>query len=923
MLGLFLCEAVTLFSMHFLVMRSPGAFAVSNAIASQLSAAVCRSNCSESDMVDFLRVSVELPAPWFCPAPGGASPGWCRGVFASHVYCDLASERAWLELPEALRERAFASERPSARALSARLSDDARLLAFAVPGLAMGVVSRLLLSTLVHGPLRREAWDPPGAEPEVSSGSLVGQATDVLRIFANLSQGPSANATPQAAGASPQERPANATIGAQESLADPWSLLSSWGSASLRFGGSSPRFPYISCQGQRPRSSGPLRRAAELAGRDMEAWIFKGVWMASAAVFLFTAGAALSFSVRCAGYGALAWDRALRRPSPAIATSQARCATVDGAEAAVLMASPLLLALALCRALGDAGADYAAPLLCLAIGELVALVAFRTAEARYLFPRMMLPVYVADVFYTSFHSFGFTALAHSALFTFQAFAAVSLWSHFELRAPGLACAEPRLSVEARLRPLRKPPQDRFASPPAGAVRQLLVDQALLLAGGDHSTESGIVLGAIIGRVLQSALPEPSLPASAYERHPVGQEARRLGGGHGLLLGGAATQALIGRAFAGDEDCEALLRHLLERLPASVWQGPLLPPETLPTFAGRGAVLAPPSTAGIARPTYGRIQWPATPARRRRDASPQTLGFDVTVHKSSADARLGIDVDLNNGRTVVITAVRAGLILDWNREHPERRVQADDQIVRVNGVGSRVDDMLVRIRTDEVLELSIVRHIRAADSHLFEHDSASSEGTEGEEEAELVPWSTGIARIRAFMRASGAHRDSPVSSEASGEQDVWAGAAPAAREDDEDAALGEPGAEPDSHQRPSPAAGACDSEVEGATDRSLAAPAPAEPKDCSSHSGDALSPASSEAAAQPGADLESRAVAQDERCHTGEPLPQQCVYPEEEQDPPAHCAASVGASMSSSGAAGDASDLEVDATEGRDLDSRDE
>lgn len=45
--------------------------------------------------------------------------------------------------------------------------------------------------------------------------------------------------------------------------------------------------------------------------------------MASAAVFLFTAGAALSFSVRCAGYGALAWDRALRRPSPAIATSQA------------------------------------------------------------------------------------------------------------------------------------------------------------------------------------------------------------------------------------------------------------------------------------------------------------------------------------------------------------------------------------------------------------------------------------------------------------------------------------------------------------------------------------------------------------------------------------------------------------------------
>lgn len=108
------------------------------------------------------------------------------------------------------------------------------------------------------------------------------------------------------------------------------------------------------------------------------------------------------------------------------------------------------------------------------------------------------------------------------------------------------------------------------------------------------------------------------------------------------------------------------------------------------------------------------------------------------------ARLGIDVDLNNGRTVVITAVRAGLILDWNREHPERRVQADDQIVRVNGVGSRVDDMLVRIRTDEVLELSIVRHIRAADSHLFEHDSASSEGTEGEEEAELVPWSTGTA-----------------------------------------------------------------------------------------------------------------------------------------------------------------------------------
>jgi len=236
-------------------------------------------------------------------------------------------------------------------------------------------------------------------------------------------------------------------------------------------------------------------------------------------------------------------------------------------EALVLAISPAALAMAVWRLGGIKKDGLLVIFWCLSIGEVAFLFLFYTKESRYIFPRAMLPVLVADTYYTLFHPFGFTMLSHCALCCFEAFVICTLWNHFEVSLPLPKVCPDHLAVSVKLRPCSH--HGRNALPLSPQTQRLLVEQGLLLLGDDTSYESGVVMSALVSRALQASRPPPNalLPSRGQRRAAVAQTllfVEHLGGG-------PAAQNLVEHAASGDQRCKALLDHLFARLP------PLPPP----------------------------------------------------------------------------------------------------------------------------------------------------------------------------------------------------------------------------------------------------------------------------------------------------------------------------------------------------------
>eukprot|EP00434_Breviolum_minutum_P006695 symbB.v1.2.005910.t2/scaffold347.1/size224350/5 len=87
-------------------------------------------------------------------------------------------------------------------------------------------------------------------------------------------------------------------------------------------------------------------------------------------------------------------------------------------------------------------------------------------------------------------------------------------------------------------------------------------------------------------------------------------------------------------------------------------------------------------------------------------------FDIFLVKSSNT--LGIDVDLMDGRAMLVQAVReTGLVSEWNRTHPSLAVRQHDRIVKVNGIEGNTDLMAQKCREDSHLQLTVSRIGRAS------------------------------------------------------------------------------------------------------------------------------------------------------------------------------------------------------------------
>jgi len=111
--------------------------------------------------------------------------------------------------------------------------------------------------------------------------------------------------------------------------------------------------------------------------------------------------------------------------------------------------------------------------------------------------------------------------------------------------------------------------------------------------------------------------------------------------------------------------------------------------------------------------------------------PRVHVFTVKVHKNGG-TRLGLDLDFVKGREVLpVRAVTGHLIEEWNRDHPENKVQSGDRIVEVNGIRGRSDLLMKALMVkDDLLKITLVRAERTKDSkfpiHTFQKRSVFQE-----------------------------------------------------------------------------------------------------------------------------------------------------------------------------------------------------
>mmetsp|Transcript_31696 Transcript_31696/g.91304 ORF Transcript_31696/g.91304 Transcript_31696/m.91304 type:complete len:531 (-) Transcript_31696:61-1653(-) len=83
-------------------------------------------------------------------------------------------------------------------------------------------------------------------------------------------------------------------------------------------------------------------------------------------------------------------------------------------------------------------------------------------------------------------------------------------------------------------------------------------------------------------------------------------------------------------------------------------------------------------------------------------------FSVVLEKQKNSNRLGIDVDASKGEDLLIDFVAGGLVAEWNRRHPESKVNVGDWIVEVNSVSGHAQSIFRECRNARRLEMRLRR-----------------------------------------------------------------------------------------------------------------------------------------------------------------------------------------------------------------------
>mmetsp|Transcript_61386 Transcript_61386/g.146274 ORF Transcript_61386/g.146274 Transcript_61386/m.146274 type:complete len:158 (-) Transcript_61386:33-506(-) len=101
-----------------------------------------------------------------------------------------------------------------------------------------------------------------------------------------------------------------------------------------------------------------------------------------------------------------------------------------------------------------------------------------------------------------------------------------------------------------------------------------------------------------------------------------------------------------------------------------------------------------------------------PAVKGSDDQGEFKQFSITIDKR-AGGKHGVDVDCDESGSLVIAQIREGLFLNWNRDHPDKKVQVGDRIVSVNGQRGDVVDLVSECQRGMELVIEVHRGLEPA------------------------------------------------------------------------------------------------------------------------------------------------------------------------------------------------------------------
>merc|ERR1712039_674581 len=87
-------------------------------------------------------------------------------------------------------------------------------------------------------------------------------------------------------------------------------------------------------------------------------------------------------------------------------------------------------------------------------------------------------------------------------------------------------------------------------------------------------------------------------------------------------------------------------------------------------------------------------------------------FTMTLRKSTSPSpRLGIDVDLSDGATLLVESLQAeGMVIEWNKNQKDdvTRMKPGDKIISVNAAFGEAKAMTDVIKQDDTLEMVVLK-----------------------------------------------------------------------------------------------------------------------------------------------------------------------------------------------------------------------
>eukprot|EP00440_Ansanella_granifera_P046834 gb/GFBE01050714.1/.p1 GENE.gb/GFBE01050714.1/~~gb/GFBE01050714.1/.p1 ORF type:complete len:144 (+),score=48.51 gb/GFBE01050714.1/:1-432(+) len=99
---------------------------------------------------------------------------------------------------------------------------------------------------------------------------------------------------------------------------------------------------------------------------------------------------------------------------------------------------------------------------------------------------------------------------------------------------------------------------------------------------------------------------------------------------------------------------------------------------------------------------------APAAYQDKQKKPAEDEYAVTLDKSGGQ-RLGIDVDHQDGLTLLVECINEGLVQDWNSTATEdRQVRVGDRITEVNGIRSDITALVDECKNNQILQLKLRR-----------------------------------------------------------------------------------------------------------------------------------------------------------------------------------------------------------------------